>query len=108
LAPNREYERYYDATIYLGVRRNDSIVLYWIGPRITNSNNKEDISNDIRSAAFRTFATKEGSEEYKYNLNDKRFWSSTIWGKVSENEVKERELEEEKKKHPENVFEPKK
>jgi hypothetical protein len=108
LAPDKSHNWYYDATSYLGIRQKDTIALTWIGPSFTNSNNQQDISNDIREACFRTFVTKQASGEYLYNLNDKRFWASPIWKAMEETIIKSREFEEEKKKHPENVFEPKK
>lgn len=105
--PDTKHDWYYDATCYLGVRQRDTIALSWIGPVFTNSINKESISNDIRAACFRTFATKDTTDEYAYNINDVRFWDSRIWRKIEEEKIKRREFEEEKKKHPENVYEPK-
>jgi len=66
------------------------------------------VSNDIRESCFRTFVTKNASGAYSYNMNDKRFWDATIWKEIEENKIKKREFEEEKKKHPENVYEPNK
>lgn len=107
LAPAKSSEWYYDATCYLGVRQKDTIALSWIGPVFTNSSNEKNISNDIREACFRTFVTKDTSDAYAYNLNDIRFWDSPIWKKIEEEKIKRQEFEEEKKKHPENVYEPK-
>ncbi len=108
LMPDKNSEWYYDATCYLGVRQNDTIALSWIGPSFTNSSSKQDISNDIRDACFRTFATKKDtSGAYAYNLNDIRFWSCPIWEKIEEEKIKRKAFEEEKKNHPENIYEPK-
>jgi len=79
LHPDKNYDWYYDATCYLGIRQRDSINLNWIGPVFSNSFSRESISNDIRSACFKTFATEDTSDKYKYNLNDIRFWNSPIW-----------------------------
>jgi len=108
LAPDKNHDWYYDATSYIGIRQNDTIALSWIGPSLTNSYSEQDISNDIREACFRTFVTKEGGEAYAYNMNDKRFWNCPIWKEIEEKKIKRKKFEEEKKKHPENVYEPKK
>jgi hypothetical protein len=107
LVPDKLNEWYYDATCYLGVRKNDTMALYWIGPSFTNSSNKESISSDIRESCFRSFVTKDTNDVYSYNLNDNRFWSSSIWKKIEEEKRKKKEFEEEKKLHPENIYEPK-
>jgi hypothetical protein len=107
LMPDRDNAWYYDATCYLGVRRNDTISLSWIGPVFTNSFDEQSISNYIREACFRTFVKKDTSNAYNYNLNDTRFWDSPIWEKIEEEKIKKQKFEEEKRKHPENVFEPK-
>ena len=49
---------YYDATCYLGVRKDNDVELSWIGPSFTNSPNKQDIANILRTEAFRMFATR--------------------------------------------------
>ena len=74
----------------------------------TNSSDLQSISNDIREACFRTFVTKDTFGAYAYNMNDIRFWDSPIRKKIEYEKAKWREFEEEKRKHPENVYEPKK
>jgi len=107
LAPDRSYDWYYDATSYIGVRQNDTIALSWIGPSFTNSNNKQDISNKIREACFRTFVAKEINRAYSYNLNDKRFWDCPIWEEIEDEKIKKKEFEEEKKSIPKMYMNPK-
>lgn len=107
LVPNKKYKWYYDATCYLGIRQSNKIALSWIGPVFTNSYSLQNISHDIREAGFRTFATKDTDGIYAYNFNDKRFWNSPIWKKIAEEKLKKKEFEEEKKNHPENIYEPK-
>lgn len=109
LLPNRKHEWYYDATCYLGVRQKDSISLSRLGPNFSNSSYKQELSDDIREACFRTFVTKDtvGAHVYKYNLNDIRFWESSEWKEIENEKIKKKEFEEEKKNHPENVYEPK-
>ena len=108
LMPDKDYEWYYDATCYLGVRQKDTISLSWIGPSFTNSYNRDELSSIIRDSYFTDFATKDtaGLHTYKYNLNDVRFWDSSIWKEIEDKKTKKQEFEEEKKKHPENVYEP--
>jgi hypothetical protein len=108
LVPDTGSEWYYDATCYLGLRQKDTIELSWIGPVFTNSTDKQNVSNEIRQACFRTFATRDTSDAYSYNLNDIRFWNSPIWKKIEDERKREKDFENEKKKHPENVFAPNK
>ena len=109
LVPDKNYDWYYDATCYLGVRKNDTISLSFIGPSFTNSYNKNELSNIIRDTYFTDFATKDiiGLHTYKYNMNDVRFWDCSIWKEIEDKKIKKQEFEEEKRKHPENVYEPK-
>jgi hypothetical protein len=107
LIPDKVNDWYYDATCYLGVRKNDTMALYWIGPSFTNSSNKESISSDISESCFKAFVTKDTNDVYSYNLNDNRFWSSSIWNKIEEEKRKKKNFEEDKKSHPENIYEPK-
>jgi hypothetical protein len=98
---------YYNATSYLGVRQGDTISLSWLGPSFTNSTDKQEQSKYIRKECFRTFVSKDTIEKYahKYNLNDIRFWTSSEWQKIEEDKIKKKEFEEEKIKHPENIYE---
>jgi hypothetical protein len=108
LLPTKEKDYYYNATAYLCVRQQDSLSLTWLGPSFTNSTDKSELSKDIRKACFRTFVSKDTTEKYayKYNLNDSRFWTSSVWQKIEEDKVKKKEFDEEKIKHPENIYEP--
>lgn len=109
LVPNKNYDWYYDATCYLGVKQKGKINLFWIGPSFTNSNDKEELSRTIRDSYFTNFATKDttGLHTYKYNMNDLRFWDSAIWKEIEFKKIEEQEFELEKRKHPENIYEPK-
>jgi hypothetical protein len=109
LAPTKDKMWYYDAGTYLGIRQGDSISLSYLGTGFVNSTDKKELSNDIREACFRTFVSKDTTQKYsyKYNLNDTRFWTSSVWQKIEEDKIKKKEFEEEKIKHPENVYEPK-
>ena len=109
LMPTEKEDFYYNATAYLGVRQKDTINLSWLGPNFSNSTNRKELSKDIRQECFRTFVSKDTSEQYshKYNLNDIRFWTGSEWQKIEEDKIKRKEFEEEKIKHPENVYEPK-
>lgn len=108
LMPTENEMWYYNATSYLGVRQSDTINLSWLGPSFTNSTDKQEQSNYIRQECFRTFVSKDTTEKYahKYNLNDVRFWTSSEWQKIEEDKIKKKEFEEEKIKHPENIYEP--
>lgn len=108
LMPTENEMWYYNATSYLGIRQSDTISLSWLGPSFTNSTDKQEQSNYIRQECFRTFVSKDTTEKYahKYNLNDVRFWTSSEWQKIEEDKIKKKEFEEEKIKHPENIYEP--
>ena len=108
LMPTENEMWYYNATSFLGVRQSDTISLSWLGPSITNSTDKQEQSNYIRQECFRTFVSKDTTEKYahKYNLNDVRFWTSSEWQKIEDDKIKKKEFEEEKIKHPENIYEP--
>ena len=110
LMPNKEYEWYYEATCYLGQRENDTIRLNWIGPSFTNSYDKQEVSSLIRESCLTNFATKDtiGAFTYKYNMNDIRFWNSSIWQEMEEKRERRKEFEEEKKRNSQNIYEPKK
>lgn len=108
LMPTQNEMWYYNATSYLGVRQSDTISLSWLGPSFTNSTDKHEQSNYIRQECFRTFVSKDTTEKYahRYNLNDVRFWISSEWQKIEEDKIKRKDFEEEKIKHPENIYEP--
>jgi hypothetical protein len=108
LVPTENAMWYYNATSYLGARQSDTISLNWLGSSLTNSTDKQEQSNNIRQECFRTFVSKDTTEKYahKYNLNDVRFWTSSEWRKIEEEKIRKKEFEEEKIKHPENIYEP--
>jgi hypothetical protein len=109
LMPTENYEFYYNATAYLGVRQKDTISLSFLGPSFSNSIDKKELSKLTRQTFFRMFVSKDTTAQYanKYNLNDTRFWTGSEWKKIEEDKIKRQEFEEEKIKHPENVYEPK-
>lgn len=77
ISPDLKHKYYYDATCYIGIRKNSSFDLSMAGPIFTNSVSYQAISSDLRNACLKTFVTNDGL--YKYNMNDKRFWNSSIW-----------------------------
>ncbi len=89
LKPDKNYDWYYDAFCYLGVRQEDGFKLKWMDPfSIINFYDGEAASELIKDTYFTEFATlKEvnGEYKYKYNLDDMRFWDDPIWGKYFEN-----------------------
>jgi hypothetical protein len=99
---------HYCATSYLGIRQNDTISLFHLGSNFVNFKDKSELSNIIREDRFRFFVSKDTTRKYayKYNFNDIRFWTSSVWQKIEEDIIKSKEFEEMKLKHPENVYEP--
>ena len=64
LMPSENEMWYYNATSYLGVRESDTISLSHLGPDFTNSSDRQEQSNYIRQACFRTFVSKDTTEKY--------------------------------------------
>lgn len=85
LIPDANSNWYYDATSYIGIRNKGDIQLAWIGPSFTNSIDVFELSNIIRESYFTEFSRPDtvGDHMYKYNMNDVRFWQSTIWEKLA-------------------------
>jgi len=85
LKPNLKYEWYYNAYCYLATRREKTFELQWLKVfNLINFYDENEISEEIKLQYFTEFATlKDTGGKYVYpcNLNDKRFWSSTIWDK---------------------------
>jgi hypothetical protein len=100
---------YYDGTCYLGRGVGDSLKLYWVGPGFTQSDNDDRISSFIRDHYFRLNNTRDSTQpDYcKYNLDDIRFWTCSIWDDLIIRDEKKKAFEEERIKHPENVYDPK-
>jgi hypothetical protein len=83
LTPNKDFSSYYDAYCYLGIRLNDGFNLKWLRRFYPiNWYDRNEISNEIRDAYFNEFSVLKdinGLSQYKYNLNDKRFWECPVW-----------------------------
>jgi len=96
LMPTENYDFYYNASAYLGIRQKDTISLSFLGPSFSNSIDKKEFSKLIRQTFFRTFVSKDTIAEYanKYNLNDTRFWTGSEWKKIEQDKIKRREYEE--------------
>lgn len=87
--PNLNYKVYYDAYCYLGNRTSaNSFELKWFNTFYPiNFINKQEISSAIERMYFTELAAIIGGDDqpvYKYNLNDKRFWSGPGWKKFFE------------------------
>jgi|SRR5450432_2885017 hypothetical protein len=108
LVPKEKEMWYYNATSYLGIRQGDTISISHLGSYFVDYTDKSELSNNIRGDRFRTFVSKDTTKvyAYKYNFNDIRFWTSTVWEKIEEDKIKRKEFEEMKLKHPENVYKP--
>ncbi|HAL82768.1 MAG TPA: hypothetical protein DCO83_11460 [Mucilaginibacter sp.] len=108
LAPDVNSDWYYDGSCYLGTRQKDTFSLSWIGPSFDNSPDKTKLIDQVHEYYFRLYATeKDPKDRYRYNLNDIRFWNAPIWKEQEDKKQREKEFQEFKKKHPEDVYEPK-
>jgi hypothetical protein len=107
--PDLRYDWHYDGYCYFGTKQKDSIDLIYLDSGF-GSNFRKKVTESLRTNYFRLFATiKDISGEYKYgyNLDDIRFWSCPVWKEIDDIKQQNRAFENEKKNHPENVFEPK-
>ena len=109
LYPNNKNFWYYDGTCYLGTGGNDSLKLYWVGPNFSQSESKEKIASFIREYYYSGYSAGDTTQaDYcKYNLDDMRFWTCPIWDKLIQRDIQKKAFEEERIKHPENVYDPK-
>jgi hypothetical protein len=87
--PDLNYKVYYSSYCYLGKRTEaDSFELKWFNTFYPiNFNNKQEISSAIEKMYFTELAViVDGNDQpvYKYNLNDKRFWTGPGWKKFFE------------------------
>lgn len=87
--PNLNYKVYYSAYCYLGKRTSvNDFELKWFNTFYPiNFNNKQEISDAIEQLYFTELAAIiDGDDQpvYKYNLNDKRFWTGPGWKKFFE------------------------
>ncbi|SEA63721.1 hypothetical protein SAMN05192529_13627 [Arachidicoccus rhizosphaerae] len=78
---NDEFKWYYNGTSYIGRQKDSDYLLEEIGSMFTNSHDFGDLSNRIHGDRFERF-NKNKIDNYKYNLNDIRFWNSPIWRKL--------------------------
>lgn len=89
LKPDKNYDWYYDAFCYLGMREQEGFRLKWMKPFSVSSFDGEMASGRIKDLYFTEFATLKGINDeykYKYNLDDKRFWDDSVWREYFPNE----------------------
>jgi hypothetical protein len=84
LMPDPSSDYYFDGTSYMGIRKKN-IVLEHLGPNFTNSNSRPKLSEMMRESYFTDFASDDSTLKYPtpYNVNDTRFWNTSIWEKFS-------------------------
>lgn len=78
LDPDESTPYYYNATSFIGIRKNEGVALAWTGPNFRNARDQFQLSTTIRSAYF----TEISKSDTTWNMNDVRFWKSGIWQKV--------------------------
>ncbi|SEA30941.1 hypothetical protein SAMN05192529_11359 [Arachidicoccus rhizosphaerae] len=82
LIPDRDYEWYFDAATFIGIRDSGDFLLQLIGSSFTNSRDLHSLSKEIRKDRFEKFISENKKDDYRFNLNDIRFWNSSIWKKL--------------------------
>lgn len=114
LSVGNKNEYHYDAHCFTANLNKGSTFndIYWIRAfNISNFHTLKKASFRIREMYFKDFNERldvNDSSLYKYNLDDVRFWGGPIWKIMEDEKLKEREFENEKKNHPENIYETKK
>ena len=85
--PSSEHQWHYSGFCYLGTRDQDSIHLSWILGGYKDSYDFEDTKNSMEQYYYRMFSAvkdRNNMSQYKYNLNDIRFWNGPIWKDVKD------------------------
>lgn len=84
LVPEKESKWYFNGTCYLGKRNTRHTPMFWLGPNFSNFSNRRLLSVSMRNSYFTEFAISDtnGKHLYPYNLNDVRFWDSSIWDEL--------------------------
>jgi hypothetical protein len=109
LYPDPNHPWYYDGTCYLGRGAGDSLKLYWVGPGFSQSDNEEKVANFLKDYYYHSYNTGDTARAFycKYNIDDIRFWGCPIWDVLIRGDLQKKAFEEERIKHPENVYDPK-
>lgn len=92
----------YVGECYIAYKRNKIEILYQLKYSSTSTESLEEVSEMIRTIYLSEMNYIEG----KYNINDTRFWDSSVWEEAKEMIEKRKSFEEMKKTHPENVYDP--
>lgn len=109
LMPDKKYKWYYDGFLYIGNKDGDSVKINSTGEGQRNYKEINELSGALKNLFFEKYSsTKDNSGNEKlYNLNDIRYWEKSIdWGNLEYNRKMQKDFEEEKKNHPENVYDP--
>lgn len=92
----------YEGECYIAYKRNNIDFFDRLKYSSTSTESLEKASEMIR----RIYLGEMNNIEGKYNINDTRFWDSSVWQEAKEMKEKRKSFEEMKKTHPENVYDP--
>ena len=92
----------YAGECYIAYKRSRIESLYQLKYSSTSTKSLEEVSEMIRKIYLGEMNYIEGRQ----NINDTRFWNSSVWEDAKEMSEKRRYIEEMKKAHPENVYDP--
>ncbi len=88
LEPNENYKWYYDGYCYLGHREKNGIRLSWFRRfNLVNYYDEQEAKSRLREYYFTRLAAvrdTDGSLMYKFNVDDKRFWTGPVWKEADE------------------------
>ncbi|HAD80458.1 MAG TPA: hypothetical protein DCF99_15310 [Flavobacteriaceae bacterium] len=92
----------YAGECYIAYKREKTENLYQLKYSSTSAESLKEVSEMIR----KTYLGEMNYIEGEYNINDTRFWDSRVWEEAKEMKEKRKSIEEMKKTHPENVYDP--
>lgn len=92
----------YAGECYIAYKKNKVEGLYQLTNSVTATSSINKVSEMIRRIYLREMNYFDGD----YNINDTRFWDSRVWEEAKEMREKRKYVEELKKTHPENVYDP--
>lgn len=83
--PDIKHREYYDGTCLIIKKEGGAVAYAWLGPTLTNANNLNKASIDLREIFFCEMGMiRNGASKY-FNINDVRFWESDDFQKEFKN-----------------------
>jgi hypothetical protein len=107
--PDKKYKWYYDGFLYIGNKDKDYFRINSTGEGRRNYKEIDQLSDVLKNLFFEKYSSTKDNKgnEKLFNLNDIRYWEKSVdWENLQYNRKMQKDFEEEKKNHPENVYDP--